>query len=274
MKKVLALSVLTAAMASATASAATTTKTEAPAPAKAQQQATTDIHANDYQWMNLKLMRNQNNKPGSGKDTYGELEFGGQSGALDFYGYADLLDILNDSKSTAHDGQDSVFVKLLPRLSIDKLTGKDLSVGPIKEWFLFGLINAQSTTWNNYYGLGVNLDVPGMDVFKINTGFRQVRKDQFTPAAEGWNGYYVGGNWFKKFAEQKNGNYFDFHGYFDYDFGQSDFSNNYSFAILNGMSYNMGKWFVAVDFKYYNNVYNIKDNATGWGQYYTIGYKF
>lgn len=76
-----------------------------------------------------------NEKPGNSDHTYLEMEFGGRSGIFDLYGYLDVFN-LTDSDSSDKAGKDQLFVKFAPRMSIDGLTGKDLSFGPVQEIYL------------------------------------------------------------------------------------------------------------------------------------------
>jgi len=75
-------------------------------------------------------MHTINEKPGNTDHTYLEMEFGGRSGMFDLYGYVDVFN-LNDDDSSDKAGNDRLFAKFAPRLSLDALTGSDLSFGPV-----------------------------------------------------------------------------------------------------------------------------------------------
>ena len=103
-----------------------------------------DIRKNDYKWMTFNLMQSIDNKIPFGfqDDTYFEMEFGGRSGWLDLYGYLDVFDIFNSSTSDRNKPQgsddfaDNFFFKFAPRFSLDGLTRKDLSFGPVQELYI------------------------------------------------------------------------------------------------------------------------------------------
>lgn len=91
-----------------------------------------DIHKNDSKFLQFNIMHTINEKPGNADHTYLEMEFGGRSGIFDLYGYIDVFDLTN-SDSSDKSGSDQLFVKFAPRMSLDALTGKDFSFGPVQE---------------------------------------------------------------------------------------------------------------------------------------------
>lgn len=99
-----------------------------------------DIHKNDYKWMQFNVMHTIDQRPFTAgaedyNDTYFEMEFGGRSGLFDLYGYVDVFDIFDSRHSDKHKGQ-NLFMKFAPRMSLDALTGKDLSFGPVQEVYI------------------------------------------------------------------------------------------------------------------------------------------
>ncbi|MHA5447072.1 outer membrane protein OmpK, partial [Pseudomonas aeruginosa] len=88
-------------------------------------------------WNNLHVYRafNQRGGPYLTDDSYLEWEFGGRKGVLDLYGYIDYKNLFDDASSDVPDGE-NWFVDIEPRLSIDRLLGRDFSIGPIREWFV------------------------------------------------------------------------------------------------------------------------------------------
>ncbi|WP_413766736.1 outer membrane protein OmpK, partial [Vibrio vulnificus] len=78
------------------------------------------------------------NEKGAGAESshdYLEMEFGGRSGIFDLYGYVDVFDLSNDPGSDK-DGAEKIFMKFAPRMSLDAVTGKDLSFGPVQELYV------------------------------------------------------------------------------------------------------------------------------------------
>ena len=63
------------------------------------------------------------------------MEFGGRSGLFDLYGYVDVFDIFGSYSDDKHNG-DNMFMKFAPRMSLDALTGADLSFGPVQELYI------------------------------------------------------------------------------------------------------------------------------------------
>ncbi len=118
----------------------------ASAPVMAADYSDGDIHKNDYKWMQFNLMGAFDEKgagPGESSHDYLEMEFGGRSGIFDLYGYVDVFNLLSDPGSDKADSQAKMFMKFAPRMSLDGLTGKDLSFGPVQELYV-----ASEITWD------------------------------------------------------------------------------------------------------------------------------
>ena len=107
------------------------------APVMAADYSDGDIHKNDYKWMQFNIMGSINEKgPYESTHDYLEMEFGGRSGIFDLYGYVDVFNLTSDSSSDKADKDGKIFMKFAPRMSLDGLTGKDLSFGPVEELYL------------------------------------------------------------------------------------------------------------------------------------------
>ncbi|TOC45894.1 hypothetical protein CGJ88_16415, partial [Vibrio parahaemolyticus] len=99
-----------------------------------------DIHKNDYKWMQFNLMGAFNEKGyAESSHDYLEMEFGGRSGIFDLYGYVDVFNLASDPGSDKAGGE-KIFMKFAPRMSLDALTGKDLSFGPVQELYVSTLM--------------------------------------------------------------------------------------------------------------------------------------
>lgn len=107
----------------------------AAAPALAADYSDGDIHKNDYKWMQFNLMGAFNELPGESTHDYLEMEFGGRSGIFDLYGYVDIFNLTTSSDSDKS-GAPKSYMKFAPRVSLDGLTGKDLSFGPVQELYV------------------------------------------------------------------------------------------------------------------------------------------
>ncbi len=98
-----------------------------------------DIHKNDYSWSQFNLMYAFDELPGESSHDYLEMEFGGRSGIFDLYGYVDVFNLTSDPDSDKA-GKEKIFMKFAPRMSLDAVTGKDLSFGPVQELYLATLM--------------------------------------------------------------------------------------------------------------------------------------
>ncbi|WP_298944032.1 outer membrane protein OmpK [uncultured Psychromonas sp.] len=249
-----------------------------------------DTHKNDYKWMQANIMYAVDELPGESSHDYLELEFGGRAGILDYYGYADVFDLTN-SDSSDKSGAEKIFIKFAPRISLDGLTGTDLSFGPVQELYLASLFNwggggatvcnddystcLDSTTVNNsFWGLGSDINVPwlGKVGFNVYGLYDLNNKD--------WNGYQVSTNWFKPFYFFENGSFISYQGYIDYQFGLKD---EYSSAsnggvMFNGIYWHSDRFSVGYGLKAFQDVYGIEDSSgfksSGFSHYFAATYKF
>ncbi|KHT64065.1 membrane protein [Photobacterium gaetbulicola] len=252
-----------------------------------------DIRKNDYKWITFNLMQSIDNKIPFGfqDDTYFEMEFGGRSGWLDVYGYLDVFDIFNSSTSDRNKPQgsddfaDNFFFKFAPRLSIDGMTGKDLSFGPVQELYISTVTNVgDNALFEHYIGLGSDIQVPWFGKMGFNTYARYVREN-FGADNEGkWDGYMVSTNWFKPWYTFASGHFVTYQGYLDYKFGASKITDDpnrstTSIEWFNGIYYHTPQWAFGYGLKYYDNMALFKDGGiagetTGFGHYLSANYKF
>ncbi len=240
------------------------------------------IHANDYSWMQFNLMGAINEK-GASESThdYMEMEFGGRSGIFDLYGYVDVFNLTSDSNSDK-DGEEKIFMKFAPRVSLDAMTGKDLSFGAVKELYI-----ATELTWGGNsavnqqkIGLGSDVEVPFLGQIGLNLygTYDSNNKD--------WNGFQVSTNWFKPFHFFDNGSFISYQGYIDYQFGMKDeyVTSSNGGAMFNGIYWHSERFAVGYGLKLYKDVYGFEDSAplpwgpeaesSGAGHYVAVTYKF
>lgn len=125
-------------------------------------------------WNNLHVYRafNQRGGPYLTDDSYLEWEFGGRKGVLDLYGYIDYKNLFDDASSDVPDGE-NWFVDIEPRLSIDRLLGRDFSIGPIREWFVafdYYYADARQGPGLNvlWSGIGTNTELPWLGTVGLN----------------------------------------------------------------------------------------------------------
>ena len=253
-----------------------------------------DLHKNDYKWMQANLMYAYKELPRpegarTGHD-YLELEFGGRSGVLGFYGYVDVFNLTNSEDSDKKDAS-KTFMKLAPRISLDGLFSTDLTAGPFQEWYFSTLFNwgggggqnCQGNTCikgsdvnNSFWGIGSDLAVPWLGTVGVNLyGLYNLNN-------KAWNGYMFSTNWFKPFHHFSNGSFLSYQGYIDYQFGADDEFEGASQvsqggAMFNGLYWHSDRLAAGYGLKLYKDVYLIKDSdglkTTGTCHYFSVTYK-
>jgi len=247
-----------------------------------------NTHKNDYKWMQFNLMRSQGAKIpfGAQDDTYAEMEFGGRSGIFDLYGYVDFFDLFQSNSDDRHGG-DNMFAKIAPRMSLDGLTGKDLSFGPVKELYIANVNNiGDKALFEHYIGIGSDVEMPWFGKIGLNAYARYVRENYGAANENQWDGYMVSTNWFKPFANFTNGSFIAYQGYLDYKFGANDVSDDglhssTSMEWFNGIYWHSDRYAVGYGLKYFKDMALVKDGSpignqdtTGFGHYFDVTYKF
>ena len=251
-----------------------------------------DVHAGDYKWLQFNLMQTIDQKPHNidegYKDTYLEMEFGGRSGYFDFYGYVDVFDITNSSSSTKHETGD-MLKKFTPRLSLDAVTGKDLSFGPVQEIYIANLNNFGEEQQEHFLGLGSDVNVPWLGKMGMNLYARYSAKNFGNDDEGSWNGYQFSTNWFKPVYFFENDSFISYQGYWDHMFGANGYSDQSNRTTSGGQTFHGIYWHsdrfaVGYGLKYFYDTYGMRDNAelypggpiqetTGFGHYFSVTYK-
>lgn len=163
------------------------------APVMAADYSDGDIHKNDYKWMQFNYMYSIDEMPRvKGADDnahdYLEMEFGGRSGIFDLYGYVDVFNLAtkdNQDKSIENGAPDKMFMKFAPRMSLDAVTGKDLSFGPVQELYIASLMEWGGNNGgvnNQKIGLGSDVMVPWLGKIGLNL------YSTYDGNNKGWNG--------------------------------------------------------------------------------------
>ncbi|WJN57754.1 outer membrane protein OmpK [Pseudomonas sp. SO81] len=107
----------------------------------------------------------------------------------DLFIFVDGIKYNTEATNGAGDGH-SFYGEISPRLSFGKLSGSDLSFGPIKDVLLAATYEFGEDDVDSYLlGPAVDLNVPGFDFFQLNTYYRETdgQRDgsgvwQITPA--------------------------------------------------------------------------------------------
>lgn len=245
-----------------------------------------DIHASDFRWLQFNLMKSVGNKIPFGlqDDTYLEMEFGGRSGILELYGFLDVFDVFDSPDSDLHEG-DNMFFKFQPRFSVNKMFGKDLSLGPIKEWYLATRFYVSDRAlFEELVGLGTDMQVPWFGLVGVNLFARYIRENFDAANEDTWDGYMFSLNWYTPFYEVQNGGSVVYQGYLDYIFGANEIADDIdrtssSLGWYNGLYWHTKRYAVGYGLKVYQNMALFKDGGiggetSGVGQYFVLTYKF
>jgi len=241
-----------------------------------------DTHKNDYKWMQFNYMYSIDEMPrpknADNTHDYLEMEFGGRNGIFDLYGYVDIFNLSERDNSDKTDSPKS-YMKFAPRMSLDGLTGKDLSFGAVKEVYVATLFSwgggANDFVNNGFVGLGADVMVPWFGKVGVNNyALYDIRQKD-------WNGYQTSINWFKPFFFFENKSFIAYQGYIDWQFGMRKSMGATSSdggAMFNGIYWHSNQYSVGYGLKSYKNVYGIKDSdgfeSTGFSHYIAATYKF
>jgi len=259
----------------------------------------TDLHGTDYKWMQFNAMYSIGEKPDNpatgDQHNYLEMEFGGRSGVFDLYGYVDVFNLANETSSNGDKnpgtGKSKLFMKFAPRVSIDALTGKDLSFGPIQEVYFSTLFNWDGNVGegvnSSFWGVGADVNVPWLGKTGMNLyGFYDLN-------AKEWNGYQFSANWFKPFYFFDNKSFLSFQGYIDYQFGADEAywpvvengplvkgKSTNGGNVFFGLYWHSDRYALGYGLKGFKDVYLLTDDgatgleSTGWSHYLSATYKF
>ncbi|MCG9697326.1 outer membrane protein OmpK [Shewanella sp. Isolate11] len=253
-----------------------------------------DLHGSDYKWMQFNAMYSVGEKPDNpatgDQHNYLEMEFGGRSGIFDLYGYVDVFNLANQETSNGDknpgSGTSKIFMKFAPRVSIDALTGKDLSFGPVQEVYFSTLFNWDGLNGDgvnaSFWGVGADVNVPWLGKTGMNLyAHYDLNRKQ-------WNGYQFSANWFKPFYFFDNKSFLSFQGYVDYQFGGDDDLGNQFVPMTSsggaaffGLYWHTDRYALGYGLKGFKDVYLLENEgglvgleSTGWSHYFTATYKF
>ncbi|GLK91808.1 outer membrane protein OmpK [Pseudomonas turukhanskensis] len=91
----------------------------------------------------------------------------------DLFVFVDGIKFNTDATNNVGDGH-TYYGEISPRLSFGKVTGTDLSFGPIKDVLLAATYEFGEDDNESYLlGPAVDLNIPGFDYFQINTYYRE-----------------------------------------------------------------------------------------------------
>jgi len=85
---------------------------------------------------------------------------------FDYGDFFMFMDIMTGKKFD--DTSSGIYAEIAPRLSLSKLSNSDLSFGVIKDVYISTQVNAGKSYDAYLYGLAVDLEIPGFNLFSIN----------------------------------------------------------------------------------------------------------
>jgi len=224
------------------------------------------LRKNDNTWNNLNAyyMMHAANAFGPSYDmAYFEIEGGARSAVLDLYYFFDVNHIFG--WGTYYKDAGNFFTKIKPRFSLDALLGRDLSAGPVKEWYFA----AQYKGFNGgeYYsaGVGTDMDVPGIDFLQVNFWPKYVRFSEENKMS--YAGLELSLNWYKTLRRCPSGAVLSYQGWLDYGFSnvysirQGGSSTGDEFQMFNGFFLTKGHWSGSLDVKLHRHLSYSNANA-------------
>lgn len=234
-------------------------------------------------------------------DIYLEYEFFGRKGALDLYGYIDLpkfFGIGNEADSGIFDNGSPLFAEIKPRLSLNELSGRDLRLGPISEWYVaFNWIfdwghNSDNRQNTLYAGLGTDIDTSTPVDVSFNFYGKRQGENYGAANEHEWDGYRAQLEYSYPVASFDNGASLFYAGFTNYDFGselgdrdsartnESVVATNafvYAFTHLRFLAvaryfHNGGQWHDGSELNFGDGDFTVR--STGWGYYFGVGWQF
>ena len=179
----------------------------------------------------------------------------------DLFIFVDGIKYNTEATNGAGDGH-TFYGEISPRLSFGKLSGADLSFGPIKDVLLAATYEFGEDDVDSYLlGPALDLNVPGFDFFQLNTYYRETdgKRDgsgvwQITPAwsytlAVGDSDLVIDGfmDWVVDNDDSYHAN-LHFNPQIKYDLGKA-------------MKWGEKQLYVGIEYDYWKNKYGIKDGG-------------
>jgi nucleoside-specific outer membrane channel protein Tsx len=178
----------------------------------------------------------------------------------DLFIFVDGIKYNTEATNGAGDGH-TFYGEISPRLSLGKLSGSDLSFGPIKDVLLAATYEFGEDDVDSYLlGPAIDLKVPGFDFFQLNTYYRETdgKRDgsgvwQITPA------------WSYTLAVGDSDLVID--GFMDWVVDNDDsyhanlhFNPQIKYDLAKGMGWGK-RFYVGVEYDYWSDKYGIDDDG-------------
>ncbi len=169
-----------------------------------------------------------------------------------------FLDVSNPaSKGTGY------YAEFSPRLSLGKISGKDMSFGIVKDVLVAGTLEMGEDLRAYLLGIGLALDLPKFAFADINLYYRESERDWLTTQTDA--GAQVTIDWLLPF--QVAGQKLAFEGFVDYAWGEKGGSAPKEDNLVAGprLLIDVGNWFGApgtlqagVEYQIWRNKYGVK----------------
>jgi len=236
-------------------------------------------------------------------DTYLEYEYSANVGPFMLYGYFDFPKFFGTGSANDKgiwDKGSPLFTEQKPKMSLNKAFGKDLSVGPIKDWYLAGNWiydngDSRASRQNTLY-MGVGAEVDTGTKWTLNPNIYVKRQWENYGAANenSWDGYRLQLQYGHPIASFANGSKLDYYGFTNFDFGSkladkdgTGTRTNNSVVATNILVYGFTHVKAFTVARYFHNGGQWKDgstlnfgdgefqgHSTGWAYYVGLGYSF
>lgn len=149
----------------------------------------------------------------------------------------------------------TMYGEFAPRFSLGKISGRDLSFGPVRDVLLTGAVNAGSNDFRAYlYGVAADLNLPGFSYAQVNT---YVRDDQNLPGTT----WQISPVWLYQFKLGKQN--FSLQGFIDYAGAEGPAARN--LLIVPRLWWDLGAVWgtpghleVGLEYLYWKNKYGVE----------------
>jgi nucleoside-specific outer membrane channel protein Tsx len=179
----------------------------------------------------------------------------------DMFAFIDTIKYNGDATNGAGDGH-TFYGEISPRLSLSKVTGADLSFGPIKDILISATYEfGEDDTESYLLGPAVDFNIPGFDYFQINTYLRETdgKRDgdgvwQITPV---WSYTLPVGNSalvFDGFMDWVVDNDKTYH-------ANLHFNPQIKYDLAKPLGIPMKHFYVGVEYDYWSDKYGIDDDS-------------
>lgn len=240
----------------------------------------------NYNMVEIALYHGKNAANSGGQsldDTYLELQGFHRYKLLDLYWFHDFFDIFNSGSSDMHNLKPSFYGEINPRISLDGLTGKDLSCWRFTEWFIsyqFDYDNGdyQGGLRRHQIGLGTYFKLENFDYIRINLFARYAAKSYGKPNEKKWDGYLFNTAYSVPLYKNKNSWALIYSGWTDIVFGaheskryKNSWNNSsgtsHSLQWYNQLELQLKHFAVSVSAKLNNNFTEVSGNSSNATQY-------